>query len=165
MPKSSITILSIILILIIGVTTAVIYSKNKATEPDTDDQISTSLSSDDQTTDSIAAATSTSPASNSATTPPENSEVTRTVSYDGTAFSPKTLTIKAGETVTFVNNSKRLMWVASDPHPVHTNLSSFDALKGYAAGQSYSYTFAKNGVFAYHDHLNSNVHGTITVEP
>jgi plastocyanin len=93
-----------------------------------------------------------------------NTPTTHTVSYASTGFSPSSITIKAGDTVTFTNGTSSKMWVASDPHPQHTDFSDFDAGKGYEAGTSYSYTFMEAGTFTYHDHLHSSMRGTVTVE-
>ncbi len=89
---------------------------------------------------------------------------TTTVTYTNTGFSPATITIKAGETVQFVNNSSSQMWVASDPHPSHTGLTGFDAKKGYKQGETYSFTFTKAGTFGYHNHLSDSNDGTIIVQ-
>ena len=91
-----------------------------------------------------------------------NTPTTHTVSYASTGFSPSSITIKAGDTVTFTNGTSSKMWVASDPH--HTDFSDFDAGKGYEAGTSYSYTFMEAGTFTYHDHLHSSMRGTVVVE-
>src|SRR5690349_17231090 len=40
------------------------------------------------------------------------------VRYDGTSFSPSTVTVAKGGTVTFIA-MKGTMWIASDPHPNH----------------------------------------------
>ncbi|HEC65681.1 MAG TPA: hypothetical protein ENI23_10315 [bacterium] len=82
------------------------------------------------------------------------------VIYDGSSFSPRTLEISAGETVTFTNNSNRNMWVASDPHPIHTAFSAFDS-KGNL--DSYSFTFDSAGEYEYHNHSGSSHTGTIIV--
>lgn len=87
-----------------------------------------------------------------------------TVSYTSSGFSPNNLTIATGTTVTFINNSNGSMWVASDPHPAHTDFSAFDARKGYAKGQSYSFTFSKAGTYGFHNHLRDDDTGTITVQ-
>src|SRR5690242_16140607 len=42
-----------------------------------------------------------------------------TVTMTASGFSPATVTIGKGGTVTFVNQSGEDMWVASNPHPVH----------------------------------------------
>ncbi|MEK6824273.1 MAG: hypothetical protein AABY02_00300, partial [Nanoarchaeota archaeon] len=40
----------------------------------------------------------------------------------------------------------------------------FDACKGLAQGESYSFTFNEVGSWNYHDHLNPNLRGTVIVE-
>src|SRR3989344_57043 len=50
-------------------------------------------------------------------------------------------TVSSGTKVVFKNGSSSLMWAASNPHPVHTDLSSFDAKSGASAGGTYSFTF------------------------
>jgi len=87
------------------------------------------------------------------------------VTYDGSTFSPKTVTIKKGETVTFINESGGGMSVASDPHPTHTNYPAFDQYKSSEKGQkSYTFVFDKIGSWGYHNHLNSGATGTVVVE-
>lgn len=86
------------------------------------------------------------------------------VSMTSTGFSPATLTVKAGSTVTFQNDDTANHWIASNPHPTHTALPGFDAKKVIAPGASYSYTFTQTGTWSYHDHLNSEMTGTIVVE-
>ena len=56
------------------------------------------------------------------------------------------------------------LWVASNPHPIHTDYSDFDAKRGYAKGERYSFTFFKQGTWKYHNHLNSGESGVIVVE-
>ncbi|OGY31164.1 MAG: hypothetical protein A3C02_03960 [Candidatus Andersenbacteria bacterium RIFCSPHIGHO2_02_FULL_45_11] len=87
-----------------------------------------------------------------------------TVSIDDEGFTPATVTVKAGTTVTFVNNGQALHWPASNPHPIHTGLSGFDARKGLATGETFSFTFTKAGTFGMHDHLNTALVGTIVVQ-
>ena len=86
------------------------------------------------------------------------------VNMSDTSFSPSTLTVAVGTTVTFTNNGQGNHWPASDPHPTHTGLAGFDAKQGLATGESYSFTFTKAGTFGYHDHLNPSLRGTITVQ-
>ena len=96
-----------------------------------------------------------------ATTQPSTDSLT--VLYSSSGFSPPSLTVKVGQTVIFENDSSRPMWVASNPHPVHTGLSTFDAKKNFSAGQNYSFTFSKVGSFGYHNHSNPSDTGTIVV--
>ncbi len=100
-----------------------------------------------------------------------------TITFTDSGASPANVTIKQGQTVQFVNNTTRSIWPASDDHPAHTKYAgtsrnqhcpdgastAFDACKGFAAGESWSFTFAKAGAWGYHDHLRASVGGTITV--
>ncbi len=75
-------------------------------------------------------------------------------------FSPATVTIKKGQTVHFVNKSSNQMWIASNPHPVHTDYPGFDELK---TADTYDFTFDKVGTWGYHDHLSPSTMGTVVV--
>lgn len=86
------------------------------------------------------------------------------VTYTNAGFSPQVLRIKKGEPVTFKNMTTAQMWVASDPHPAHSTLSSFDALRGMIQGETYIYTFTKLGTWGFHNHANASHKGTIIVE-
>ena len=86
------------------------------------------------------------------------------VNYGVDGFSPKTITIKKGTTVTWTNDGSRLMWVASSPHPEHTDYSGFDQLKGVDEGEKYAFTFEKVGQWNYHNHLSPKHFGSVTVE-
>lgn len=101
--------------------------------------------------------------------------MTATVTYNGTSFSPASVTIAKGGKVTFVNNSGKQMWVASDEHPSHTEYdgtsraqhcpnsgTAFDECAGQTG--NYSFTFNKTGSFDFHDHLNASAHGTVVVK-
>lgn len=87
-----------------------------------------------------------------------------TISITDTGFEPAQVTVAPGATVTFVNNGQALHWPASAPHPTHTALPGFDAKKGLATGESYSFTFDNAGVWKFHDHLNPSLFGAVTVQ-
>lgn len=86
------------------------------------------------------------------------------ISIDETGFTPATVTIATGTTVTFVNNGQGRHWPASDVHPTHEILPEFDAKRGLATGETYSYTFTELGTWRMHDHLQASSTGTIVVE-
>ncbi len=88
----------------------------------------------------------------------------KTVQYTTNGFEPSSMTILVGETVMFVNKSEKSMWVASEPHPAHTDLSVFDQKTGVGKTISYSFTFEKQGTWRYHNHLSPKDTGTIIVE-
>ncbi len=85
------------------------------------------------------------------------------VTYTDSGFAPNTITIKKGDTVKFLNQSSRKMWVASDPHPTHTNYPEFDEKTAVANGGSYQFTFTKIGSWGYHNHFSSRDIGRIIV--
>ncbi len=84
-----------------------------------------------------------------------------TVRYMDTGFEPKELTIPLGTMVHFVNESEKEMWVASNEHPGHSILPTFDQ---FQTGDQYTYVFDKAGTWEYHDHLNPTAVGIIKVE-
>ena len=85
------------------------------------------------------------------------------ISYTDSGFEPKDITITRGTMVHFVNESQIDMWVASDPHPAHTDLPTFDQFKGSKPGEQYVYIFDQAGEWKYHDHLTPTAVGTIIV--
>lgn len=88
---------------------------------------------------------------------------TTVVTYMSSGFSPNILNINMGDTVKFINDSSGNMWVASNPHPQHTEYSDFDAQRNYTSGESYSFTFTESGTYEYHNHVNPSMRGTIVV--
>ena len=99
---------------------------------------------------------------------PETQPAKNTVEITSSGYSPPALTIKAGETVTWVNNDASAHWIASAQHPTHRVYSGsdiakcgtpeekniFDACSGIKPGDSWSFTFNEKGSWNYHDHLN-----------
>lgn len=93
------------------------------------------------------------------------------VTYTDQGYSPETITVPAGEPVTFVNESSNPMWTASAVHPTHGEYpgegcigGSFDACEGVASGNSWSFTFDETGEWGYHNHLTPSHTGTVIVE-
>lgn len=99
-----------------------------------------------------------------------------TVMFNGSSFSPASVTIAQGGTVTWVSTAGN-MWVASDPHPIHngydgttmqqhcapgyTGPAPFDECTG--SSSNWSFTFDKVGTWGYHDHLEASIMGSVTV--
>lgn len=86
------------------------------------------------------------------------------VAYTSSGFSPKTITIKKGGAVTFTNQSSGEMWVASNPHPIHTDYPGFDEKASVVNGESWSFTFDRTGSWGYHNHKNPSSMGTVVVQ-
>ena len=101
--------------------------------------------------------------------------VNAAVTYSASGFSPSTVTIKAGGTVTWSAQGGALIWIASAPHPTHTAYSgttldehcdtmSNDSFAQCKNGSSYSFTFDKAGTWRYHNHSQTSHFGSVIVE-
>ena len=100
---------------------------------------------------------------------------TYTIEIISNSYSPSTLEINSGDTVTFVNIDSSSNWPASGAHPTHTIYpestgkcpviggSDFDACRGLSQGESYSFTFNVVGNWKYHNHRSPGTTGTIIV--
>lgn len=105
-----------------------------------------------------------------------NAPMSVTVTYTDTGFSPTSVTVSKGGTVTWVNQSGHAMWVASGIHPTHTvydgTALSEHCAAGYTGpspfdqckpGDSYTFTFNESGTWQYHNHSGAEDQGTVIV--
>lgn len=88
---------------------------------------------------------------------------TKDVSITASGFSPSSLTVAAGTTVTWTNASGGDVRVSSDPHPTHTDLPGLDS-STLVNGDTYSFTFTQVGSWGYHDHFSPTTRGTVVVQ-
>ncbi|KND47011.1 MAG: hypothetical protein AB199_01090 [Parcubacteria bacterium C7867-004] len=111
---------------------------------------------------------------------PAGEKATVIVSYSDSGFYPKSVTIRAGDTVRFVNQSTHGMWVGGDEHPTHTEYDgtstkdhcangaatngTFDQCSAAANGGTFEYTFTKAGTHGYHNHVQSADKGDVIVQ-
>jgi plastocyanin len=95
-------------------------------------------------------------------TPSEAKTVTMEITSDG--YNPSTITINSGDTIKFVNVNDGPHRVASDPHPIHTDIRGFDSINPLNPGEEYSFTFTEKGTFGCHDHLEPSTRCTIVVQ-
>ena len=100
-----------------------------------------------------------------------------TIEITSSGFSPKTLDIKKGDKVNFINKGSSSSWPASAIHPTHKvypdsginkcgtaeEANIFDACGGLENQETYSFTFNEIGSWNYHNHLNPSKTGTISV--
>ena len=77
------------------------------------------------------------------------------VTIDNDAFSPHTLTVKAGQSVTFTNDD-------DEAHTVTASDGSFDS-KGLDTHGVWRHVFARTGTYAYFCELHPFMRGTIVV--
>jgi plastocyanin len=87
---------------------------------------------------------------------PAGAATTKTVKIFGSAFSPKTVTITAGDTVKWVNRD-------NDTHQIYADHGEFVSaiLKG---GRSFSFRFRAAGTYTYKDELHPRIRGTVIVK-
>jgi plastocyanin len=84
-----------------------------------------------------------------------------TITLKELSFEPQTVTIKAGETVTFKNEDRRTREIMSGAPPVMTDEFVSPPLE---KGQSWSHTFDTPGEYPFHDMRIPGRVGTIIVE-
>lgn len=86
-----------------------------------------------------------------------------TVRYTNRGYVPAELEISVGTMVQFLNESDSEMWVASNEHPGHTDLPTFDQFSPSSKSSTYTYTFDEVGTWSFHDHLKPTFVGTVNV--
>lgn len=99
-----------------------------------------------------------------------------TVTYTDAGFSPASVTVKKGQSVTFINKSSNDMWIASNPHPLHNGYDGTTEQQHCAPGYTgaapldecspaatFTFTFDKVGTWGYHNHEGAQDHGTVIV--
>ncbi|UMB72432.2 cupredoxin family copper-binding protein [Mycobacterium paraterrae] len=79
------------------------------------------------------------------------------VSIDNFAFSPATITVKAGSTVTWTNRDE-------EPHTVVANDGSFHS-PGMGSQATFSFTFPKAGSYDYVCSIHPFMRATVVVTP
>lgn len=84
-----------------------------------------------------------------------------TVNIGDLMLDPDTITIKAGETVTWKNEDRRSHQIMSGLPPVMTDEYMSPVLE---PGESWTHTFEKPGEYAYHDMKVPGLVGWINVE-
>ena len=82
---------------------------------------------------------------------------TNQVSIVNFAFSPSSLSIKVGTTVTWTNNASMAHTATSSSGP-----TAFDS-GSLGSGQTFSFTFSSAGTWNYRCSFHSSMTGTITV--
>lgn len=144
-------IIAIVVVVVIVLVGGVLLFNRKATQP-----VQPSPTRVVAHTSQLAA---TSPTSEGGTT----QATANTVTLTGSGFNPKTITIQAGETVVWKNESGQEATVNSDPHPIHTDYPPLN-LGQFKNGGSLQLSFPKQGRYGYHNHLNPSQTGTVVVQ-
>jgi plastocyanin len=88
---------------------------------------------------------------------PQPSAGAGAVSIDNFTFTPQTLTVKAGTTVTWTNRD-------DIPHGIASENNAFAKSKALDTDDRYSFTFTKPGTYKYFCYVHPHMTGTIVVE-
>jgi len=93
----------------------------------------------------------------------EANTTTNSVTYSSTGFSPSSIIISVGGSVTWANGSGSDLDLASSPHPTHSDYPPLN-LGIISPEQSMSLIFPTAGTYTYHNHLVPTHFGSITVQ-
>ncbi len=86
------------------------------------------------------------------------------VTVSSTGFTPKSITVKVGDTVTWSNSDTITHTVNSDSHPTHTLYPILNKVGQIKAAEKKALQFTQPGTYNYHDHLNPSLTGLVTVQ-
>jgi plastocyanin len=87
------------------------------------------------------------------------------ISVTDTGFIPQTIQVKPGTQVSWVNNDAKAHEIAADPYPKDDSIPGFSSDIILQTNDSYSFGFAKKGIYHYHDQLNPlKLLGTVVVK-
>lgn len=100
---------------------------------------------------------------NTATEESDQASTANTIKYTDNGFSPSTLTVKAGTTITIKNNSSRPLQFSSDDHPEHTDDPELN-LSTLSPGGSQKLTVTVMGTHGIHNHLDDSHGATLVIE-
>jgi amicyanin len=91
---------------------------------------------------------------------PAPAETANAIAISNFAFSPATLTVRVGTTVTWTNKD-------SVPHTVVSDAGSSVPFTSpsLATGSSFPFTFTQAGTYTYHCSIHPSMKGTVVVEP
>lgn len=104
----------------------------------------------------------TSPRDTTTNTEGETDQDVSVITYTDNGFSPSTLTVKAGDTITIKNDAESPVQFSSDDHPTHREHPEIN-MQVLQPGGERQLTIAEPGTYMYHDHLDPNHTGTIIV--
>src|SRR3954465_9350525 len=87
---------------------------------------------------------------------PAGAATTKTVNIYGSAFSPKSITITEGDTVTWVNRDNANHQILAQKGEFVSSI--------LRPRQTFSFTFNAAGTYPYKDELNTKLRGTVVVK-
>jgi amicyanin len=88
----------------------------------------------------------------------QNANKAIAISIDNFTFTPPTLTVKAGTTVTWTNRD-------DIPHGIASDNNAFTRSKALDTDDNFSFTFTTPGTYKYFCYVHPHMTGTVVVEP
>lgn len=85
----------------------------------------------------------------------------KTVVFHSRGFFPRAVTIRQGESVSFISKTGKSFWPASNIHPGHGLYPEFDPQEPVTVWQ---FTFNTPGKWRFHDHISPEFTGIVTVK-
>ncbi len=158
--KSIIIGILIIIVIILGVS---IFGKQVANAPAEKEMATTT--EDTKVTTEIAPSVTTKTSPTSSKLPLKAPDGSYYVYYTSSGFSPNVVTIKQGQTITFINKTTTSLRLMSNDHPTHQKYSEFNMSKTVGVGGKFSFTFLRAGVWGYHNETALYHAGTVIVNP
>lgn len=101
--------------------------------------------------------------SQTSASPSATEAVKNIVTITSAGFIPQSITVKAGDTVSWVNQDSKSHAVNSAVHPTHLVYPPLN-LGNLKPGEEKSLSFPEAGTYKYHDHLNPSLTGSVVVE-
>jgi plastocyanin len=87
----------------------------------------------------------------------DNANQANAISIDNFTFTPSSVTVKAGSTITWTNKD-------DIPHGIGSSNNAFAKSKALDTDDSYSFTFTTPGTYQYFCYLHPHMVGTIVVQ-
>jgi plastocyanin len=85
------------------------------------------------------------------------------VDVKSAGFTPNAMTVAPGTKVTWIALDGSQPFVASNPHPIHTDQEGLQS-GTLDMGETFSYTYTETGAWGYHNHNAPTQTGTVTVQ-
>ncbi len=150
-----------IIAIVLAVWTGFFFGKKSAIAPDA--PVNGVVEQANTTPASVVVPKKTTTAATTVTSPAMTKDGSYLVSYTSRGFSPATLTIKAGKSVHFVNNSNKAMSLTTTS--VDNQIQSeFNQSKTVGQGGTFDFTFMSAGTWGYMNRNNPSDQGFIIVK-
>ena len=85
------------------------------------------------------------------------------VSTQNGKFVPAQVRAEVCDKLIFVNLDSQPRWPAVGPHPTHTSYPGFDSKRALKQGEQFEFLLNRPGHYSFHDHLQDDIVGSVTI--